>query len=203
MNTKKPAIVPKKDKDRFNVDTKYPNIQKHHYHIYIKLCAKYGIDKRGMRRVNTEMLKILGMTVTPENRVWCRNKFRSANPTSPRFKQEYKPYYKNEIVTESSIYLSSAKSALVNDEALLDDFLEEYELDDCADLIGQLTPYEKSKFLIELLKYRPENISSQGQIYILAQAQAASLSTDGDRHRVRDNTDDVEGQDTLDGTDNG
>ncbi len=53
-------IVPKKDKDCFNVDTKYPDIQEHHYHIYLKLCAKYGTNKRGMHRVNAEMLKILG-----------------------------------------------------------------------------------------------------------------------------------------------
>ncbi len=77
------------------------------------------------------------------------------------YKQEYKAYYKNEIATERAIFLSSVKSTLVNDEALLDDFLEEYELAHCAGLIRQLTPYEKSKFLIELLKYRKENISSQ------------------------------------------
>ena len=64
-------------------------------------------------------------------------------------------------INSNAIYLSRAKSTLVNDEALLDDFLEEYELAHCAGLIRQLTPYEKSKFLIELLKYRKENISSQ------------------------------------------
>lgn len=162
-----------------NTDTASIRVTQHHYEMYVKLLAQYGLSIRAKYEVNTIMLNELKLEDTSDNRQWISNKFRIAMPGNPRCKPEFEQLYTETripIVNEVKI---NRQQQLKLDENLIDKVLLLIQME-------KLTPQNVSNLsILESLRLVKEYVNARGNIGEL-EIKLHGISTDDARRVAAD-----------------
>ena len=71
------------------MEKSFPKTQEKHRHQLVDCLVDFGLNKHGVKRAVTEMLKELELEDTKENRQRLRDRLRNCNPNSPRCDEKF------------------------------------------------------------------------------------------------------------------
>ena len=102
-------------------------LTKEELEYYYNLIAMHGVDKEGIRLVNTDLLEREDMADTPENRELIRNRYARAHPNYKKLSDERSKMYENALERRYRHYLLQRTHRNNRHELLLDEVLDKFD----------------------------------------------------------------------------